>query len=98
MGTLGSGGVSVARVRILPGIRMWQLLVVAAAIVASLMLGLVIGRSGAPANAATTVGSRDFSRYACTSHVPNPACSQTVEVGYVTTGHVPPGGYPSADH
>jgi hypothetical protein len=86
------------RVRILPGIRMWQLLVVAAAIVASLMLGLLIGRSGVPANAATTVGSRDFSRYACTSHVPNTACTQTVEVGYVTTGHVPPGGYPSADH
>ena len=62
------------RVRILPGIRMWQALVVAAAIVASLMLGLLIGRSNAPASAATTIDPRDFSRYACTSHVPNIAC------------------------
>ena len=93
-----SANTKTIRVRILPGIRMWQLLIVAAAIVASLMLGLLVGRSNAPANAATTVSSRDFSRYACTSHVPNAACQQTVDVGYVTPGHVPPGGYPSTDH
>ena len=84
------------RVRIFPGVRMWQALVVAAAIVLSLLLGLLIGRSGAPASAQTTFDPRDFSRYACTGHVPTPAC-QTVEVGYVNTGHVPPGGFSSAD-
>ena len=85
------------RVRILPGIRMWQLLLVAAVIVASLMLGLVVGRSNAPASAATTFNPRDFRRYACTGHVPTQACHQTVEVGFVTSSHVPPGGYPD-DH
>jgi hypothetical protein len=93
-----SANTQTIRVRILPGIRMWQVLAVAAAIVASLMLGMVIGRSNAPASAATTIGPRDFSRYACTSHVPNLACQQTVDVGYVSTGHVPPGGYASADN
>jgi hypothetical protein len=83
------------RVRILPGVRMWQALVVAAAIVLSLLLGVLIGRSDAPAIAENTIDPRDFSRYACTGHVPSPAC-QTVEVGYVDTGHVPPGGYPAA--
>jgi hypothetical protein len=84
------------RVRIFPGLRMWQALAVAAAIALSLVLGILIGRSDAPAGAATTVGSEDLSRYACTGHVPNPAC-RTVDVGYVHTGHVPPGGFPSND-
>jgi hypothetical protein len=85
------------RVRILPGVRMWQALVVSAAIVVSLLLGVLIGRSDAPAIAENTIGSRDFSRYACTGHVPNPACLRPFETGYVNTGHVPPGGYASAD-
>ncbi|HEV2950952.1 MAG TPA: hypothetical protein VGZ51_02520 [Actinomycetota bacterium] len=85
------------RVRILPGVRMWQALIVAAAIVLSLLLGVLIGRSDAPAIAESTIGSKDFSRYACTGHVPNPAC-QTVEVGFVSTGHVPPGGFSTGDH
>jgi hypothetical protein len=82
------------RVRILPGIRMWQVVAIAAAIVVSLMLGVLLGRSDAPAGAAT-IEPRDFSRYACTGHVPNAAC-ETVDVGYVGTGHVPAGGFPSA--
>ena len=32
------------RVRILPGIRMWQVVAIAAAIVVSLMLGVLLGR------------------------------------------------------
>jgi hypothetical protein len=92
-----SANTQTIRVRILPGVRMWQALVVAAAIVLSLLLGVLIGRSNAPAIAEDTIGSQDFTRYACTSHVPNPACQRQVEVGYVNTGHVPPGGYPSAD-
>ena len=84
------------RVRIHPGVRLWQAVLVAAAIVASLLLGILIGRSIAPASAVSTVGERDFSGYACTGHVPNPAC-RTVEVGYVGTGgHVPPGGFSEA--
>ena len=81
------------RVRIMPGVRMWQALVVAGAIVLSLLLGLLIGRSTAPASAANATGSRDFSRYACTSHVPNAACQRKVEGAYSDTGHVPPGGF-----
>ena len=91
-----SANTQTIRVRILPGVRMWQALVVAAAIVLSLLLGLLIGRSNTPASAGTTTGSRDFSRYACTSHVPNAACQQQVEVGYVNTGHVPPEGFSPA--
>jgi hypothetical protein len=83
------------RVRILPGVRMWQALVVAAAIVLSLLMGILLGRSNAPAIAENTVGSRDLTSFACTGHVPTPACS-TVEAGYVSTGHVPPGGFTSA--
>ena len=81
------------RVRILPGVRMWQALVVAAAIVLSLLLGVLIGRSDAPAIAEDTIGSRDLSSYACTGHVPNPACFRPSETGYLNTGHVPPGGF-----
>jgi hypothetical protein len=84
------------RVRILPGVRMWQALLVAAAIVLSLLLGVLIGRSDAPAIAEDTIGSRDLSPYACTGHVPNPACLRPSETGYVNTGHVPPGGSSSA--
>jgi len=84
------------RVRILPGLRMWQALAVAAAIALSLMLGILIGRSDAPAAANPTVAPRDLGAYACTGHVPNPAC-RTVDVGYVHTGHIPPGGFPSND-
>jgi len=83
------------RVRIFPGVRMWQALLVSAAIVASLLLGLAIGRASAP-TAAPPIGSRDFSAYACTGHVPNPPC-RPAEVGYVNTGHVPPGGYGHAN-
>jgi hypothetical protein len=81
------------RVRILPGVRMWQATAAAAAIVLSLLLGLLIGRSTAPASAEATIGSRDFSRYACTSHVPSAACRPQVDGAYVNTGHVPPGGF-----
>jgi hypothetical protein len=85
------------RVRIFPGIRMWQALAVTAAIVLSLLLGVLIGRSDTPAGVADRIASRDFSRYACTGHVPSEAC-RTVDVGYVGTGgHVPPGGFPGAN-
>ena len=91
-----SANTQTIRVRILPGIRMWQLLLVAVVIVASLMLGLLVGRSNAPASAATTFNPGDFRQYACTGHVPKRAC-HPVEVGFVTASHVPPGGYPKAD-
>jgi hypothetical protein len=91
-----SANTQTIRVRILPGVRMWQTLVVAAAIVLSLLLGILVGRWNAPAIVENPIGSRDFTSYACTGHVPTPACS-TVEAGYVDTGHVPPGGFPSAD-
>jgi hypothetical protein len=87
-----SANTQTIRVRILPGVRMWQALVVAAAIVLSLLLGILVGRSNAPAIAENTIGSRDLTSYACTGHVPNPECS-TVAADYVSTGHVPPGGF-----
>jgi hypothetical protein len=42
------GKTETIRVRISPGVRMWQVLLVAAALVASLLLGLFIGRASAP--------------------------------------------------
>ena len=62
------------QVRILPGVRAAQALLVAAALVSSLLLGLALGRASAPAGAETTVNSRDFAQYACTGHVPTLAC------------------------
>ena len=62
------------QVRILPGVRGAQALLVAAALVSSLLLGLALGRASAPAGAETTVNSRDFAQYACTGHVPTLAC------------------------
>ena len=79
-------------IRISPGVRMWQVVVVAAAIVLSLLLGLLLGRSTvqiAPASAETTFGSQDFSGFACTGHVPNDACLQGAETGSHKS-HVPP--------
>jgi hypothetical protein len=62
------------RVRISPGVRVWQAVLVAAALVASLLLGLVIGRANAPAGAGNTFDSRDFAPYVCTGHVPSFVC------------------------
>ncbi len=82
------------RVRILPGVRMWQVVAIAAAIVVSLMLGVLVGRSDAPAGAAT-MQPRDFSRYACTGHVPNAACRRSTS-GTSTRATSRPVGSPSA--
>ena len=80
------------RVRIAPGVRVWQALLVAAALVGSLVLGLVLGRAGATADTENTFDPRNFAPYVCTGHVPNPACVLEVAPGYGHTGHVPPGG------
>jgi hypothetical protein len=80
------------RVRISPGVRVWQALLVAAALVGSLVLGLALGRAGASADAETTFDPRDFAPYICTGHVPNSACVLKVTPGHGQTAHVPPGG------
>lgn len=90
-----SANTQTIRVRILPGVRMWQVSVIAAAIVLSLLLGLLIGGSNSPASAENTLDPRDIGAVGCTSHVPNEACRQPVEAGYLGTGHVPPGGFDS---
>lgn len=79
-------------VRISPGVRLWQVLLVAAALVASMLLGLVLGRASAPAGAELTFNPREFAPYICTGHVPNPVCALKVAHGYGQTAHVPPGG------
>ena len=58
------------RVRIAPGVRMWQALLVAAALVGMLLLGLVLGRAGASAGAETTFQGRDSVPTGHTGHVP----------------------------
>jgi hypothetical protein len=80
------------RVRIFPGVRVWQAMLVAAALVASLLLGLALGRASAPVGTDTTFDSQDFAPYMCTGHVQNPACELKVARGYGHTAHVPPGG------
>jgi hypothetical protein len=88
------------RVRISPGVRVWQALLVAAAVVASMLLGLVLGRASAPDTTGTTPGStgaafemRDLSPFVCTGHVPSVACELKHGVGIGSTAHVPPEGY-----
>jgi hypothetical protein len=80
------------RVRISPGLRVWQALLVAAALVAALLLGLVLGQARGPTGAGNTFTARDFRPYACTGHVPNPTCELKVASGYGHTAHVPAGG------
>ena len=80
------------RVRISPGVRVWQAVLVAAALAASLLLGLVLGRASAPASAESTFNSRDFSPYTCTGHVPNPACELKVARADGHAAHIPPAG------
>lgn len=80
------------RVRISPGVRVWHVLLVAAALVASLFLGLVLGRASAPAGAEHTFNPRELAPFICTGHVPNPACVLKVARAYGQTAHVPPGG------
>ena len=62
------------QVRIFPGVRAAQALLVATALVSSLLLGLVLGRASAPAGPESNFNSRDYSAYACTGHVPTLAC------------------------
>jgi hypothetical protein len=62
------------RVRIAPGVRVWQALLVAAALVGSLVLGLILGRAGISSGAGNSFDQRDFASYMCTGHVPNAAC------------------------
>lgn len=66
------------RVRISPGIRMWQALLVAAALVASLLFGLVIGRGSAPADAEDTFTTRDTTPIVCIGHIPKRSCESRV--------------------
>jgi hypothetical protein len=75
------------RVRIAPGVRMWQALLVAAALVGALLLGLVLGRASASAGAESTFQRRDSVPTVC--HIPKRACEPTV---YGHTAHIPPGG------
>ena len=75
------------RVRIAPGVRMWQALLVAAALVGTLLLGLVLGRASTSAGADSTFQRRDSVPTVC--HVSKRACGPTI---YGHTGHVPPGG------
>jgi hypothetical protein len=88
------------RVRISPGVRTWQALLVAVALVASMLLGLVLGRASAPdatanvpgANAAA-IEARDLSQFVCTGHVPSVACELKHARAVGNTAHVPPEGY-----
>lgn len=75
------------RVRIAPGVRMWQALLVAAALVGTLLLGLVLGRVDASAGAESTFQGRNAAPTVC--HVSKHACGPRISG---TTGHVPPGG------
>ena len=75
------------RVRIAPGVRMWQALLVAAALVGTLLLGLVLGRADASAGAESTYQGRNAPPTVC--HVSKHACGPRISG---TTGHVPPGG------
>lgn len=79
-------------VRISPGLRVWQVLLVAAALVVCLFLGLVLGRASAPAGVEHTFNPREFAPYVCTGHVPNPACELKIARGSGHTAHVPAGG------
>jgi hypothetical protein len=79
------------RVRISPGFRMWQALIVAAAIVLSLLLGLAIGRSTTAAPTRDTVVRPAYVEgVACTGHLPKRGCRDAAESGY--TADAPPGG------
>jgi hypothetical protein len=69
-----SANTGTIRVRIFPGVRAGQALLLATALVASLLLGLVLGRVSAPAGVASIGDSREFAQYACTGHVPTLAC------------------------
>jgi hypothetical protein len=60
------------RVRIAPGIRMWQALLVAAVLVGTLVLGLVLGRATGSASADTTSQTRDSVTAIC--HIPKRVC------------------------
>jgi hypothetical protein len=62
------------RVRIAPGVRVWQALLVAAALVGSLVLGLILGRAGVSSGAGNVFDQQKFAPYMCTGHAPNPAC------------------------
>jgi hypothetical protein len=75
------------RVRIAPGVRMWQALLVAAALVASLLLGLVLGRASASAGAESTFHGPNSVPTVC--HIPKRACEPKV---FGHTAHVPAGG------
>ena len=75
------------RVRIAPGVRMWQAMLVAAALVGTLVLGLVLGRASASAGAESTFHVRNSVPTVC--HVAKRACELNI---YGHTAHVPPGG------
>ena len=75
------------RVRIAPGVRMWQALLVAAALVGTLLLGLVLGRASASAGAESTFHVRNSVPTVC--HVSKSACELNL---YGHTAHVPAGG------
>ena len=75
------------RVRIAPGVRMWQASLVAAALVGTLLLGLVLGRASASTGAESTFRVRNSVPTVC--HVSKRACELSM---YGQTAHVPAGG------
>lgn len=66
---------------------MWQALLVAAALVGTLVLGLVLGRAGVSAGVESTFQGWDSAPAVC--HVSKRACEPKV---YGHTAHVPAGG------
>jgi hypothetical protein len=80
------------RVRISPGVRVWQALLVAAALVGSLVLGLVLGRAGASAGAEDTFTTRDSAPVVCIGHAPKRVCGWRIPRVHGQTAQLPPSG------
>ena len=79
------------RVRISPGVRAWQALLLAAALVGSLVLGLVIGRAGASSGAEDTLTTRNSAAVVCTGHAPKRVCGSRIPRVHVNTAQLPAG-------
>ena len=79
------------RVRIFPGVRIVQAMLVAMGLAACLLLVLILGRARAPVTAQHTFNPQEFAPYMCTGHVANPLCALKVVRGVGHTAHVPAG-------
>jgi hypothetical protein len=80
------------RVRISPGVRVWQALLMAVALVGSLVLGLLLGRAGTSAGAEDTITTRNSAPVVCIGHVPKRVCASRVARTHGHTAHLPAGG------